>query len=131
MSQSELTPTVIDALQDEANPPEYPKGAPRLWPYLRLPFRKRAEFFRVYRLVQEKQDTLQAAERRRKRGRTSEAENIEAATSLYELYALMDDLLRLAAFDIDEYERWISGASDEEFTQVFATYSARSQPGEA
>lgn len=131
MSQTELTPTVIDALQEEANPPEYPKGAPRLWPYLRLPFRKRADFFRVYKQVQEKQEVLQAGERRRKRGRPSEAETIEAATGLYELYALMDDLLRLAAVDSEEYERWISSATDEEFTQVFATYSARSQPGEA
>lgn len=131
MSPAELTPTVIDALQEEVNPPQYPKGAPRLWPYLRLPFRKRAEFFKVYKQVQDKQTEVQAGERRRKRGRPSEAETMETATGLYELYALMDDLLRLTAVDTDEYDRWVAGASDEEFTQVFATYSARSQPGEA
>lgn len=130
MSQTELTPTVIDALQEEATPPEYPKGAPRLWPYLRLPFRKRADFFRTYKAVQEKQNDVQSMTKR-KRGRPSESETIDSAQQLYELYAMMDDLLRIAAVDDDEYDRWINNASDEEFMQVFSTYSARSQPGEA
>jgi len=129
MSQTELTPTVIDALQEDANPPEYPQGAPRLWPYLRLPFRKRAQFFATYKQVQEKQEILQGSTR--KRGRPSQAATIDSAQQLYELYALMDDLLRIAAVDDNEYDRWINNVSDDEFMQVFTAYSARSQPGEA
>lgn len=137
MAQQELTvvnepqPTIIDALHEDAAPKEYPKGAPTLWPYLKLPFRERSKFFSIYRTLQAKQADLLAAEKRRKRGKLSEAQMLEAAEGLYELYAMMDDLMRVAAVDTIAYDEWVREHNDEEFANLFAVYVEQSQPGEA
>lgn len=127
----EPQPTIIDALHEDAAPKEYPKGAPTLWPYLKLPFRDRAKFFSVYRVLQVKQSDLLAAEKKRKRGKLTDAQMLEAAEGIYDLYAMMDDLLRIAAVDKDAYDEWVRDHTDDEFANLFAVYVERSQPGEA
>lgn len=127
----EPQPTIIDALNEDANPKEYPKDAPALWPYLKLPFRDRAKFFSVYRVLQAKQSDLLAAERKRKRGKITDAQMLEAAEGVYDLYAMMDDLMRIAAVDKDAYDEWVREHNDDDFGHLFAVYVERSQPGEA
>ena len=135
--QQELTavpepqPTIVDALNEDANPKEYPKGAPALWPYLKLPFRDRSKFFSIYRNLQAKQADLLAAERKRRKGKLSDAQMLEAAEGLYDLYAMMDDLMRVAAVDKDAYDEWVREHDDEDFANLFTVYVERSQPGEA
>lgn len=127
----EAQPTIIDALNEDAAPREYPKDAPGLWPYLKLPFRDRAKFFSVYRVLQAKQSDLLAAEKKRKRGKLSDAQMLATAEGLYDLYSHMDDLMRIAAVDKDAYDEWVRDHTDEEFAELFAVYVERSQPGEA
>lgn len=127
----EAQPTIIDALNEDAAPREYPKDAPSLWPYLKLPFRDRTKFFSIYRLLQAKQSELLALEKRRKRGKMTDAQMLESAEGLYSLYALMDDLMRVAAIDEDAYDEWVREHDDEQFANLFAIYVERSQPGEA
>ena len=121
----------IDALNSDAAPREYPKDAPGLWPYMKLPFRQRAKFFAVYRELNGRQSEMLAIEKKRKRGKMTEAQMLDQAESLYELYALMDDLLVIAAVDKDAYRLWVEEHDDEEFAELFAAYVERSQPGEA
>lgn len=137
MEQQELTvvndpqPTIIDALHEDAAPKQYPKDAPGLWPYLKLPFRERSKFFSIYRGLQAKQADLLAVEKKRKRGKLSDAAMLESAEGLYDLYAMMDDLMRVAAVDKDAYNDWVRDHTDEEFANLFAVYVEQSQPGEA
>lgn len=137
MAQQELSvvnepePTIIDALNEDVTPKEYPKDAPALWPYLKLPFRDRAKFFSVYRVLQAKQADLLATEKKRKRGKLTDAQMLEAAEGVYDLYAMMDDLMRIAAVDKDAYNDWVRDHNDDEFATLFAAYVERSQPGEA
>lgn len=124
-------PTVIDSLAKDAKPREYPKDAPGLWPYLKLPFRQRAKFFAVYRELNDRQTEMTAVEKKRRKGKLTEAQMLEQAEGLYELYALMDDLMRIAAVDKQFYEAWVESHNDEQFAELFAAYVERSQPGEA
>lgn len=124
-------PTVIDSMAADAAPREYPKDAPGLWPYLKLPFRQRAKFFAVYRQLNDRQADMVAAEKKRRRGKQSEGQMLEQAEVLYELYALMDDLLEIAAVDKDRYRAWVESHNDDQFAELFAAYVERSQPGEA
>lgn len=124
-------PTVIDSMAADAAPREYPKDAPGLWPYLKLPFRQRAKFFAVYRELNVMQADMVAAEKKRRRGKQNDTQMLEQAEKLYELYALMDDMLRICAVNEDVYEAWVQTHSDEEFGDLFAVYVERSQPGEA
>lgn len=124
-------PTAIDSLNSDAAPREYPKGAPGLWPYLKLPFRQRAKFFAVYRDLNARQADMVAVEKKRRRGKPNDAQMLEQAEALYELYALMDDLMEIAAVDKDAYRDWVNEHSDDEFAELFAAYVERSQPGEA
>lgn len=124
-------PTLIDSMAEDAAPREYPKDAPGLWPYLKLPFRQRARFFAVYRELNARQGDMLALEKKRKAKKLTEAQMLEQAEELYELYALMDDLLAIAAVDEDAYRAWVMSHSDEEFAELFAAYVERSQPGEA
>lgn len=127
----EPQPTIVDALNEDANPRPYPKGAPGLWPYLKLPFKERARFFSIYRALQARQADLISAEKKRKRGKLSDQQMLEAAEGLYDLYAMMDDLMRVAAVDKDAYDEWVRDADDEQFANLFAIYLEHSQPGEA
>lgn len=132
MTESDLTPTATDAMSADAAPREFPKDAPALVPYLRLPFRKRAKFFRGFGELQEMQEKLSALDKKRKRAKNPSQETlIEQATLLYELYGSMDDLMRVAAVDTEKYEEWVETHSDDEFQDLFSIYVERSQPGEA
>lgn len=124
-------PTAIDAIQQDAAPREYPKDAPALWPYLKLPFRKRAEFFRKFREMQAMEGDLAALEKKRKRSTKNQDVMLEQAAGLYDLLAIMDDMMRIAAVDLDEYGAWLDKHNDEQFQELFAAYVERSQPGEA
>jgi hypothetical protein len=125
-------PMVIDALNQDAAPREYPKDAPGLWPYLKLPFRERAKFFKVYRELVSRQGEVSDIEKKARKGRKlNETQMLEQAASLYELYALMDDLMLIAAVDKDAYRAWVDSHDDEKFAELFAAYVERSQPGEA
>lgn len=124
-------PTIIDALDEDVAPRQYPKDAPGLWPYLKLPFRQRAKFFAVYRELNERQSEMMAAEKKRRKGKLTEGQMLEQAEGLYEVYALMDDLMRIAAVDEDAYDAWVESHNDEQFAELFAAYVERSQPGEA
>lgn len=126
-------PTIVDALNADVNPKELPKDAPPLWPYLRLPFRKRAKFFSIYRKLQAQQAELEAVEKRRTRKNAAKKDDalFDQAEALYELYATMDDLMELASVDHEAYRAWVESHSDEEFAELFSAYVERSQPGEA
>lgn len=130
MSENEVVEgTIVDALSDDAKRPVMPADAPTLWPYLKLPFRQRARFFSVYRKLQNAQADLSS--RQKKRGRPSTEALMEQAEQMYELYALMDDLMEIAAVDKDDYKTWVETHDDEDFAGLFVAYAESSQPGEA
>lgn len=131
--EGEVVPTAIDAIQSDAAPREYPKDAPQLWPYLRLPFRQRAEFFRKFREMQAMEGDLTALEKKRNRAGKKPGNDVmlEQAAGLYELFAVMDEMMRIAAVDEQAYEQWVDSHTDDQFQELFAAYVERSQPGEA
>lgn len=128
-------PTVIDAMQDEAtdaDKAEWPKNAPELKSYLRLPFRRRAKFLRIFKEVQEMQQELSKSEEKRKRMKNPTASaQIDQASGMYDLFALMDDAMRISAADEDAYDKYVETCSDNDFQQLFAAFMSHSQPGEA
>lgn len=132
MTETDLGPTATDAMSADAAPREFPADAPPLIPYLRLPFRKRAKFFKGFGELQEMQEKLSALDKKRKRAKNPGQDVlIEQASLLYELYGSMDDLMRIAAVDQEKYEEWVENHSDDQFQDLFSIYVERSQPGEA
>lgn len=129
--------SVVDALADDAvaTKVEWPAGAPMLWPYLRLPFRIRSQFFRKYRELQNQQGTVRELKALADRVAAGEKglEDIAGsrAAEIFELYAVMDELMEIAAVDKAEYRIWVDTHEDDEFSQLFGAFMQRSQPGEA
>jgi hypothetical protein len=122
-------PSVIDAIAEDAAPPKWPADAPTLWPYLKLPFRARAAFFTKYTELRKAQTVVD--ELKVTRGEFGTAVSTELAGRIFEAYAVMDELLEIAAVDKRDYRAWVMDHSDEDFTALYAAYMARSQPGEA
>lgn len=121
-ASDELKPTTVDAMAQAADPPKPPEGAPELRPYLRLPFRDRADYM-------EKLDPLWAkVQALPKQG--DEAGPAQAAV-MYRTLAEIDDLMRGVAVDPDAYDAWVASVGDGQFMQLFSSYIAGSQPGEA
>lgn len=125
-------PSAVDALQDDAAPAQMPEGAPEFRSYLRLPFRKRARFYRSFASLQDKQEQVSKLDRKQKtkKGLTKE-EMADAAGQFYEVLGEMEDLLRIAAVDPEVFETWMENVEDEEFQRTFSAYVQWSQPGEA
>lgn len=137
-------PTLIDELADEANPAptEYPDGAPELKPYLQIrPRSKRADFKRAYAAFAKRQDTISELTKAAKAAKdaesaeASDAEQNIANMRLWadadDLYQEMDDLMRLAAVDDEEYGLWSDQVEDPDLIVTFQVFMQRSQPGEA
>lgn len=125
-------PTTVDALQADAAPREFPKGSPELIGYMRLPFRKRARFFKMFSELQAQQTELEKLDKKRKRVKNPSQEMMmEQATGLYELYGAMDELLEMASADPEKYRDWVESNDDDSFQELFSIYIERSQPGEA
>lgn len=131
-------PSVVDELADDANPPEYPEGAPLLKPFLQIrPRSRRAEFKRGYAKfegAQKRMAELQSSAALMGDGEdTTErtAERMRIWAEMDDYYQLMDDLMALAAVNPDAYREWSDEAGDETLAAVFTVYARRSQPGEA
>lgn len=141
MSETEIVPTMVDQLAEDTKaadqPPVYPDGAPRLYPLLRLPYRRRASALRKY---QELQDYLKANPELQKNAEEAvespgDGEEVEvdlnAAADSYEMVAVMDEVLESVARDRDEYENWDDRYDIDVFMATWAAWQAASQPGEA
>ena len=123
-AQAEQQPkhSAAEALAQDANPPEYPPGAPELRPYMRLPRRERAEFFVQLDPLQEKVSRMPAQ---------GTSIGLREAAEMYQTMADIEDLLRTVAVDQTEFDAWVVEADDKAFMELFTAYFARSQPGEA
>jgi hypothetical protein len=136
MSSTEPAPTMVDQLAEDTQaadtPPEYPDGAPKLYPLLRVPYRTRAGALRKYG---ELQDYLKAHPELTKTSEPAEGEDVEvdmnAAADSYEMVALMDEVLESVARDPGEYESWENRYDIDVFMATWAAWQAASQPGEA
>ncbi|HEY9417884.1 MAG TPA: hypothetical protein VIQ30_24255 [Pseudonocardia sp.] len=138
MSTTEPSPTMVDQLADDAKtPPEYPPGAPKLYPLLKMPYRRRAVAMRKYG---ELQDHLKAHPELAKpaggdaevAGDAEEPEvDLNAAADSYEMVAVMDEVLEAVARDENEYENWADRFDVDVFMATWAAWQAEAQPGEA
>jgi hypothetical protein len=136
---------MVDQLAEDTQaadtPPEYPDGAPKLFPLLRVPFRRRAAALRKYGELQEylkAHPELQKADEKAAEAETADDQDIEvdmeAAADSYEMVALMDEVLESVARDPDEYEAWGETGDrydNDTFLRTWAAWQAASQPGEA
>lgn len=118
-----LKPTTTDFLRKDAKPEAaFPPGAPKLRPFMRLPFKERAEFLERIAPIQEKMDALPEGN----------AEGPRAAALLYRLMAEVDELFAMVAEDPQAYRAWVeSQTNDGPFQQLFNAYMERFQVGEA
>jgi hypothetical protein len=132
--------SVVDQMADDANPPEYPEGAPALIEYRYLyPRSKRGEFKRKLATFQESQTKLNAAkeaglfEQIEQDDLTAEQQQarIMLAADADDMFALMDDLMRMCAANPDGYDAWARSVDDAGLAKVFEVFMQRSQPGEA
>lgn len=123
-SEDELKDTATDALQQDANPPEYPPGSPKLRPYMRLPRRERAAFFRKLKPLQELMGDLP------KQGDSVDGDR---AAAMYDSLAQVEDFLRPMAEDPAAFDTWLvgPGSDDKTFVTFFSAYFAGAQLGEA
>jgi hypothetical protein len=102
---------------------ERPAGAPGLWPFLKLPRRQKAQFFRCLKNL----PTDDKGELEIDLGTMS----LAVAGDAYELLADIEDSLRIAATDQKAFTTWANSAADEDVVQLFGWYMQRFQPGEA
>lgn len=115
--------SLVDDLADDANPAVLPEGAPRLTKYLQLKYRNRAEFMRKLETVRK------AAPTPGKSGKVSVTP--DKLADFYDMLADIDELMRLVAVDIAEFEAWQGKHDDGEFVELFNAYMRWSQAGEA
>lgn len=142
MSSTEPAPTMVDQLAEDTKaadtPPEYPDGAPRLYPLLKMPFRRRAAALRKYGELQDYLKAHPELQKTAEKAEPAESEDVEvdmdAAADSYEMVALMDEVLESVARDPDEYEAWGETGDrydNDTFLRTWAAWQAASQPGEA
>lgn len=133
--------SVVDSLADDAAtvemPTEYPEGAPALRPMLAIrPFSRRAEFKRRYAEVAEQKgelDRLQAEMAKHKQGSEEHyAAQLRAWAAMDEVFEKVNSALRLAAVDVEAYDRWSDNlVDDNDLMQTFNVFQQRTQLGEA
>lgn len=127
MSETALDRSLSDDHAEESGDAptlvERPDGAPQLWPFLKLPRRKRAEFFRAM-------ENLPTDDK-------GEVEidlatmTMSQAADAFAILAELEDALRVVAADAKAFNTWALAASDEHVVQLFGWYMQRFQPGEA
>jgi len=124
----EALPTMVDAIAadakvaEETTLTEPPEGAPKLRPIHSLPFRERGNAMRLF-------GELQKIEQPKK----GEEPTFDQVAAMYDGLARIDDFLAAVAENADEYRAWVAGpgADEAKFAQLWNSYSARRQPGEA
>lgn len=141
MTTKTVKSSAVDELADDANPPEYPDGAPLLKPYLQIrPRSQRAEFKRRYAEfadMQKRMQELQAEQQRLADDDSDDvspvrnAERMRLWADMDDYYQKMDDLMRLAAVNAEAYTEWSDEVDDGGLAEVFTVFARRSQPGEA
>lgn len=127
-AQEAEQPSMVDQLQQDAAAAdakvEYPEGAPKLRPLLRLPFKERAIAARKYAEVQQQiaanKDSLQGGEI-----------PLSMAANLYEVLGAMDEFLSSMAVDPAAYQEWPGRYSEAVFIQTWNAYEAIGQTPEA
>lgn len=132
-------PSVIDALNDDASPEEYPEGAPVLRSWLQIrPRSKRAEFKRKFGEFNDMRGAIDKAQKAAKRadvaaaaGKDVQGELLKLSAQADDMYQLMDDLMRMAAVNEDYYSKWSDDVDDADLVATFNVFVKRSQPGEA
>ena len=135
--------SVLDDIADEAVgvPDEYPPGTPEFKPFLRLrPLSLRAQFKRKFAEFTKMQEPVTEA---REAGLLTDDENTEVSSErmakkleiwahVDDMFAAMDDLMRMAAIDTAAYDAWSEELEDDEVRAlVFNIYMKKSQLGEA
>ena len=123
---------VVDAIDEEANPPEYPAGSPLLHTIAEIrPRSRRAQFKRLLADFLEKQAAVNLL------GLATDTEDMEQAAKVRswaemdELYQQMAELMELAAKNPTHCVEWTDNATDEALLAVFQVFMRRAQPGEA
>jgi hypothetical protein len=136
MDGEPTSPGVVDALAEEAAKITWPEDAPTLWPYLKLPFRERANFFREYKALQSQQGLVRELKAITEQAKASGTEPdasvaVDKAAEIFELYAVMDTLMMICAVDKEAYAAWVASHTDDEFSRLFTAFMSKTQPGEA
>ncbi|HTF54483.1 MAG TPA: hypothetical protein VK735_44175 [Pseudonocardia sp.] len=124
----EPQPTMVDAIAsdakaaDETPPVEPPEGAPKLRPLHTLPFRERGNAMRLFSELQKIEGPKEG-----------ESPTLDQVADMYDGLARIDDFLAAVAENADEYRAWVAGPGADEatFAQLWNSYSAQKQPGEA
>lgn len=122
----QIDPSLSDQIAGESGDTpdtiERPAGAPHLFPFMRLPRRLRAAFFRkLQNLPTDDKGNLEI---------DMATMGIQGAADAFELLADLEDALKLAARDPKEYANWATACDDGELVQLFGWYMQRFQPGE-
>lgn len=117
-------PAASDALAEDAAPPEFPPGCPEFRPLHRLSFLDKAAAFELFDAVEEIG---------RSGGLPKKGESVSGrqAATMYRALARIDDFLMFVSVDKDAYANWEGRHNDTMFSQTWAAYQARMQPGEA
>jgi hypothetical protein len=118
-------------------PTEYPEGVPALKSFLAIrPRSRRAEFKRKLSEFFAQQDKVQKIqddmlELQKQSGKVDQAAQMSVWADADDMYQLVDDLLRIAAVDPEEYAAWSDEVDDNDLMTTFNVYQQRTQPGEA
>jgi len=117
-------PQLSDVIAQDAAPPEFPPGCPEFRPLYKLSFLDKAAAFELFDAVEEVGKT----EIMPKKG---EPVSGRQAAVMYRALAKIDDFLMFVAVDKEAYSSWEGRHNDTMFSQAWAAYQARMQPGEA
>lgn len=120
-----------EQMAEEAKPTRKPAGSPNLYPFMALPRRTKAEFFRLFGHVLERKDHLPVQDEAAEQVKDDDQGKIGQLAVVYDLLADMQDGLRLAAEDPDAYDAWCNAADDQKLSDLFSWYMQRFQVGEA
>jgi len=125
-------PAVVDAIDEEANPPEYPDGSPLLMTIAQIrPRSKRAVFKRLLADFLEKQGAVNLLVPKADSDATDQATKVRSWAEMDELYQQMAELMELAAANPEHCVAWTDEADDAQLLAVFQVFMRRAQPGEA
>lgn len=124
-------PSMVDVIAEDARAalaeqaaqvPDWPAGAPKLRPLMRLGFAQRAEAMELYADIERSLGDMP--------NQGDQVGPAEAA-KMYRVMAKMDKLLAAVADNPDLYRAWVGNNDDAAFGQLFSAYMSRMQPGEA
>lgn len=126
MTTSNDQSSMVDELDADANPPTLPADAPTMTAYLKLPYRKRGDFMKKMKTIQDLAPTPKKSGKKTDEGTV----DVDQAADYFYLLAEIEELLHLVC-DPDELATWQTNHSDVDFVHLYNTYMRWSQAGEA